>query len=41
MFCTLKAVGVDFGQRVGCGGEGGCALGVLSCTEGGMGSCIQ
>ena len=19
MFCTLKAVGVDFGQRVGCG----------------------
>ena len=42
MFYTLKAVGVEFGQRVGCGrGGGGCALGVLSCTEGGMGGCVQ
>ena len=42
MFCTLKAVGVDFGQRVGCGvGEGGCALGVLSCREGGIRGCVQ
>ena len=49
MFCTLKAVGVDFGQRVGCGGPLGggergvvhWVLGVLSCTEGGMGGCVQ
>ena len=30
MFCTLKAVGVDFGQRVGCGGGGGLCIG---CTQ--------
>ena len=35
MFCTLKAVGVDFGQRVGCeGGRGDNGGGVcIGCTQ--------